>query len=653
MTETFSGMERISTCDGKSSAHYGTELPRPIGRSRERVFLHEELSRALAGQGRLVLVSGEAGIGKTTLANETQQLARRQNATVLTAHCDDLTSPPPYGLWLDLGQRYPNREGYPPFPAAIAGGDLSEIQSQSALFAEVLTFLKAITHIRPTLIVFEDLHWSDSASLELLRFVASHIADLPVLLLVTYRLDELTRRHPLYKQLPGLVRSGNGIRLDLKRLDATDTQALIRSRHSFSPEDELRLASYLEQHAEGIPFFALELMRALEEDSLITIVEGRSSFATPERVVVPQLLAQLLESRVGRIGESALAVLAIASVIGTDLSLSLWQQIAGVPEEELFQIVERASESSVLEADPGGTRVRFSHALSRDALYESILPARRRGLHCAVSAALIAQSRSDPDAVAHHLLLGGDERAPEWLIRAGERAQRAYTWLIAADRFVAAARALESREGTSTERGWLLFRAARLVRLADPERGLRLAEESRQLAHVAGDRMMAAEARYSAGLLRIYLNEIDTGYREIVAGIEMLESLPHEQLIVDPAVAIAPADSLPKIAGMADIDFESSLALQRSSGISHRRGSLPWWLAVLGRNREAISAAKHLQRRPKHLIVQAVSFNRRLPTIITVWDTHSDLWANRLPPGTRLNWPGIFTRTWITSVSSR
>ena len=146
-----------------------------------------------------------------------------------------------------------------------------------------------------------------------------------------------------------------------------------------------------------------------------------------------------------------------------------------MPEEELFQIMEQAIDASVLDADPGGTRVRFSHALSRDALYESILPARRRGLHCSVAAALIAQPRSDPDAVAHHLLLGGDERAPEWLVRAGERAQRAYTWLIAADRFVAAARAPESQEETATQRGWLLYRAARLVSLADPERGLRLA----------------------------------------------------------------------------------------------------------------------------------------------------------------------------------
>lgn len=562
--------------------------PAMIGRARERVFLHEEVAHAIAGSGRLVLVGGEAGIGKTTLARDAINEARQLGALVLTGHCHDLTSSPPYAPWLDLAIGYPDDPALPALPDAFSGGNLSDIQSQSALFAETLAFLSELSRIRPVVVLLEDLHWSDSASLELLRFLAARISHLPVFLLITYRVDELTRRHPLYQQLPGLVRAGLGLRLDLRRLDDAGIGELIRTRHQLSATDEQRLCSYLEQHAQGNPFYATELIRALEETGDLKQSNGGSTLGALEHVVLPTLLAQVIDARVNRLGESTRRPLSMAAVIGEEVPLDLWGEVAELDDDQLLSIVEDATDAHLLEATRDGARVRFIHALTRDALYESIFPPRRRLWHKAIADSLIRRPHPDPDAVAHHLTQAGDPRAPEWLEKAGNRAQRAYTWLIAAERFVAAAAALESTPNSERQRGWLLFRAARLMRLARPERGLELLHESLRLAEIAGDNLLAGDTHYSIGLLMIYSGHISEGTIEMEAGIWQLEALSFEDLRGDATVAVALADVLPQYEAAADIEVESSVVLQRDFGINHRKGSLPWWYAAGGRHEAAL-----------------------------------------------------------------
>jgi predicted ATPase len=231
-----------------------------VGREREQVFLREELASTIAGHGRLVLLGGEAGIGKTSLARDLAREASARGAPVLTGHCYDLTNTPPYGPWLDLVSGYPTDSGQPAPPAAFAGGTLKRVTDQAALYAEVRRFLAALSDERPLVVLLEDLHWADPASLELLRHVAPHLRQWPVLLLATYRVDELTWRHPFSQQLPALVREAEGLRLDLRRLDTEAMRLLVATRYRLPAADEPRLVSYLEQHAEGNPFFATELL---------------------------------------------------------------------------------------------------------------------------------------------------------------------------------------------------------------------------------------------------------------------------------------------------------------------------------------------------------------------------------------------------------
>ena len=152
-----------------------------------------------------MIVGGEAGIGKTALARDLATEAEAAGFAVLTGHCYDLSATPPYGPWLDLAARYRPGADQPPLPKVLASERIEQIESQAALFAAVRRFLESLAAARPVLLVLEDLHWADPASLDLLRYIGGRLAGLRLLVVATYRVDELTRQHPFYRQLPALA----------------------------------------------------------------------------------------------------------------------------------------------------------------------------------------------------------------------------------------------------------------------------------------------------------------------------------------------------------------------------------------------------------------------------------------------------------------
>ena len=499
-----------------------------VGRSREQVFLREEWAAALAGRGRLVLLGGEAGIGKTTLARDLMREAQGHGASVLIGHCYDLANAPPYGPWLDLFAGFQLDSGLPLSPAAFSGGRLEAITDQAALVAEVRGFFAELAATRPALVLLEDLHWADPASLDLLRHVAPWLGRWSILLVVTYRDDELTRHHPFAQQLPALAREANGFRLDLRPLDTHGLRSLVASHYRLSMSDEDRLVTYLKRHAEGNPFFATELLRALEDEELLLQTDGRWSLTPVDRVVMPSSLRQVIDGRVARLGEGTRQPLAIAAVIGQEVPMSLWAEVAHLADEELLAIVEQAVETHLLVAERNGTRVRFAHALTREALYEGALPPRRRRWHKQIADALLASGDPDPDAVAYHLQQAGDLRSWEWLIKAGDRAQRAYAWLTAIERFRAASAILATVEGHERTRIRLDCRIAILHRFSDPAGAIEASEAAERLAHEVGDLARAAEARYIRGMASCFADRFRTGLVDMTMALETIEALPPE-----------------------------------------------------------------------------------------------------------------------------
>lgn len=579
------------TIDPTISPLLGT-VPRLVGRAREQAALRDILTTVVNGHGQLVLLGGEAGIGKTTLARDLRGEATSRGVRDLAGCCYDLTNFPPYGPWRDLFEASQRDPALPASPTAFAGGRLAAVTDQAALFAEVRQFLTALTTDQPALILLEDFHWADPSSIDLLRHIGPYVRHLPLLLLVTYRADELSLDHPFSRQLPALVREADGLRIDLRRLDRDALRLLIGERYRLTRPDEDRLVTYLEQHAEGNPFFTTELLRTLEEHTVLRWDQGRWLLDTVDRVFVPPLLHQVIDGRVARLGEEMRKPLALAAVIGQEVPIALWANVTTLDEESLLEVVEHAVAAHLLVTGHDGTRVHFIHALTREALYEGVLPPRRRIWHRRVAEALLATTDPDPDTVAYHLQHAGDPRAGDWLVRAADSAQHAYAWRTAADRLRAAAALLAGIDGEAGRRGQLLSQLAHLERFSDPGGSIASITEAERLAVQAGSLDLAAKARYLRGLFLCYADQLRGGIVTMVEGIEALEALHRDEerssrvfwegYIRSFAGTVSPPTS--------DDEF-AVLRLQRA-GLDSLRSIPAWYLALAGQPRKAVASSE-------------------------------------------------------------
>ncbi|MGA7671215.1 MAG: AAA family ATPase [Nitrolancea sp.] len=503
-----------------------TELPPFVGRERERNITRAQLSAALAGQGGLVVLSGEAGIGKTTLAEDVCQEARAAGALVLIGHCYDRTETPPYGPWAELLEQYQVGYTHTSDMRPITEPNLSHSSSQASLFNEMRTFLVSLSRERPLVVVLEDVHWADNSSLDLLRVVARQLASSSILLLVTYRSDEVSRQHPLYSLLPMLIREALAVRIDLSPLSDDDVRALIEQTYPLPAADTQRLSTYLQSHAEGNPFFVAELLRSLEGSVLVQTYDSEWSLGQLTDLQVPIFLRQVIDARIAKLGTGFDTLLALAATIGQVVPLSLWATVGGTTEKALLPLIERAIDAQVLDATPDGLAVRFSHALIRGALYEAILPPRRRAWHRVIGEQIASQPGDpDPDAVAYHFTQASDPRAADWLTRAGERAQRSFAWGTAAHRFESALALLQDDPAARNQSGWLRFHLALLRRFQDPSWGTKELVQAEQLGTETGDAALIAYARYFQGMLRRMTGEFQHGTTILQEGISLLDAL--------------------------------------------------------------------------------------------------------------------------------
>jgi DNA-binding CsgD family transcriptional regulator len=563
-----------------------------VGRSRERAFLHEAFVQANAGHGQVVLVGGEAGIGKTTLVRHLLRDAGASQCLCMVSQCYDLTTTPPYGPWLELFSNAASaHDGLRP-PAAFEGGYLGAITDQAKLYADVREFVAQAAASKTALIVLEDLHWADPASLELLRYLAPRIGSLRVLLLLTYRDDEITRSNPFYQQLPQILRESGGLRLDLRPLTAGELRDLVRVRWQLPVQQEEILVRYLSEHAEGNPFFATELLRSLDDEGIVRSWADRAAPVEIEHLVIPSLVQQVIDNRVDRMGPEARDRLAIASVIGQDVPIELWARVAGVTESQLLETIEAAVDAHVLEAAQSGTRVMFVHALTRAALYEGIFPPKRRTMHRHIADALIESHSQNPDPIAYHLVQAGDRRAPDWLIEAGDAAQRSYAWLSAGDRFQQAAEFLEENGGPEQTRGWLLYRLARLQRYRGGRQAIEAFAEAERIGKRTGDLMLETDARYSLGILQLFSGDFGAGIANMVDGIERMETQLDATMIGSDDRIPWMADSLPSVDRQSLLAHDGGIDVLRTRGMHHRRGGIPLFLAQAGRLREAEAIAQ-------------------------------------------------------------
>ncbi len=503
------------------------ERPVIYGRDRERAQLREILDDAIAGHGSLVLISGEAGIGKTTLVDDLIHEAEQQGCLVPSGGCYDLTTTPPYGPWGEVIRGYDPPKGGAPFPNWFANPEaMEQMGSQAQLFEEARRFFAEVASRQPLVIVLEDLHWSDPASLDALRYLGRALADAPILTIATYRDDEITRRDPLSLLLPALVREAGAVRLPVTRLDQDGLRDLIEADFNLSAEDTERLARHVAELSEGNPLYAVELLRTVEDEGVINCEDGHHRLGELGDSTVPPLIQQVIERRLNRLDSVVTEALEVAAVIGQEFDFETWEAVGGdqgsVPPEAL----EIAQGNGIIEELGNSGRYRFRHALVREALYQRQIWPRRRAWHLRVAEVLINQPTPDPDIVSHHFRIAGDERIVDWLIRASQRAERTYAWKTAVERIEEVLTLIVDDPRQNRKRGWLEYRLGCLLRFSDARRALAYFDEAYLAAQSLDDEALSACAEYERGLLRLSAGDFPDGVRQMARGVQALEALP-------------------------------------------------------------------------------------------------------------------------------
>jgi class 3 adenylate cyclase/predicted ATPase len=404
-----------------------------VGREEELDLLTRRWERARKGEGQLALVVGEPGLGKSRLIGEFRvRLGEAPHTWVEWSSSQLLQNTPlhPIAEWgrlrfgadLPAEQRLADLENtlalvgldpaeYAPLVAplvAVALPDdrhakLAAEELRRRQLAAMTAFVLAGARSQPAVVAFEDLHWADPSSLDLLRALAERGAQAPLLLIATTR--------PEFRP-PWSVRSHHSV-ISLSPLDRAQVARMVgelASRHALSREVVERVS----ERTGGVPLFVEEVTRLLLERG----IEGGAQ-------TIPPTLQQSLAARLDRLGP-AREIAQIGAVLGRDFPHALLQAVADLDEAGLHSSLERLAEADILFVEGAAPQAsyRFKHALIQDAAYESLLKSRRQPLHRR-AAEVLRESGAEPETIAHHFTEAGlDDLAIEWWGKAGDQALR-------------------------------------------------------------------------------------------------------------------------------------------------------------------------------------------------------------------------------------
>jgi DNA-binding SARP family transcriptional activator len=471
-----------------------TEL---IGRAGEMAELRAALESATGGAGRVAVVLGEAGIGKSRLVIELATEAARSGVTVLLGRSYESEQILPFGPWADamrtgrvaddedlLERLGPLRPELARLLPEIGGTARTGATEVGPVFESVTQLIGHLTRDHPVLVALEDLHWADEMSARLLAFLGRRLTDWPVLLLATAREDELAAAPALRQALDDLARQQGQATLTLRPLSRPDTLTLVRTLARNADESWLdRVGERAWLTSEGNPFVIVETVRAHAQGA--TLDEGR----------LPDRVREIVGRRLERLSERAQAVTAVAAVIGREFGFPLLQRAAALGEEETAATLEELVRGRILHGL--GEQFDFTHDRIREVAHGQILAPRRKLLHRRVAEAIEATHAGQLER--HALALGLHYREAEawdpaasYLGRAGRAAVERAANREAVACLDAALECLghlpEDRERSERVIDTILDEEESFVGLGEFHQGLQKLREGEALARGLGDR---------------------------------------------------------------------------------------------------------------------------------------------------------------------
>jgi eukaryotic-like serine/threonine-protein kinase len=440
-----------------------------VDRENERRTIRTAIDRALSGHGSLIMIGGGPGVGKTRLAMEMADYAWRVGFRCAVGHCYERDEPFPFLPFAELlennlaqatsldnfrrhlgdnaaelAQIAPSlRRVFPDIPQPL---DLPPAQRRRYLFQSISETLARSSRTRSQVRILEDLHWADESSLGLLVHLANRVAQLPVVIVATYR-DGYSDNNPAFvRTLEELIRMG----IRPLKLSGMSKDAVGEMLHGLSrrePPD--RLVKLIFEESQGNPFFVEEVYRHLNEDG--KLLDAAGEFRTDievDETDVPENVRLIIGRRLERLEENEKRVVITAAVIGRSFSFQLLSAICQIDVDELFTVIEKAQEMGVIIPSAEGPErpFTFAHELVRQTLLSGISTPRRQHLHAAVADAIERLSADAIEAragdIANHLLKAGSfgdvRKLVRYLSLAGNSALKAAAFVEARQNFTSA-----------------------------------------------------------------------------------------------------------------------------------------------------------------------------------------------------------------------
>jgi class 3 adenylate cyclase len=508
-----------------------------IGRETELSRLEDALLAACRGDGNVVVLAGDAGMGKSRLAAELARRARTIRATVMEGACSEAELSLPYLPFLEaigkhlgsaevdrigeqlgparrvLAQLFPQLGQDSPSQAAEPDGT----QAKLRLYEAIVALLELVAAESGLFLVLEDLHWADASTHELLDYLARRVRANPILVLATYRRGEVHRHHPLHPTVQGWLRSGLAAMVELEPLPPDGVARMVSAIFDEPIRDDTR--DFFHSRCEGNPFVLEELLKvALDRGDVYRTEAGWERRALAD-ISLPATVRESVLLRLDRMQPAQADVLRVAAVLGRSFDDDLLREVCG---QEIEDELEAFADQQLIEEEPGRAgRYRFRHALTQQAIYESLSRRRRERLHGQAAATLRKRPNVPAVDLVQHLLrakLAGE--ALPLLLEAAEDADRTHAYREAAE--------LRQRALASTldplARARLTGRVGETLELAgDSTRGLGFLDDAIDALHRLGRIAEAEHFRVLRGRSRWAHDRHDLARDDFHRAIDGLE----------------------------------------------------------------------------------------------------------------------------------
>ncbi len=540
--------------------------PKLAARQRELALLLSAFEATQDGRTRLALVAGEPGIGKTRLLDEVAERAIGDGALVLRGRASEAEGMPPYLPFIEaLGQhiRTTDAEVLRAQSAGLAAvlakllpelaarvGELPATyalppeQARLRLFQALAAFIAAPARTRPLLLILDDLHWADPASLDLLCYLArqqhGHEPDARqaprLLILGAYRAGEVAQNAAFQRALAELNRSRMLIPISLQPLAEDDVARLAAGY--LSGHVDARLARLLYAQSEGNPFFAEELLRSWIEMNAVDECDGSWSLRAPIVPALPATIVGAVRERVARLAPEVANLLRIAAVIGRTFNLPILAEVADEDAELVEERLRTAHDAQILRRDADPMTWTFGHDTIRECLYGEVTAVRRRRLHTTIGRALEARGGEDAQSLAelafHWAHSDDDARCLVYARRAAEQAMATYAAHDALAHYRTALKLLDraAAGNAGVRRGDVLLGLGEAALLAgDARAALDAFDSARVWFARTGDRLAAARAAHLHGRAAWRLEDLAMARVAFVTALGLLDGYSCDETV--------------------------------------------------------------------------------------------------------------------------